>query len=139
MELWSQVLSSQSKVFYFGHSSLSSPSAQCYWNTTSSISLCCSVTSANEYDQVCSSANFFVTSWIHISIQFNPVSSRMKLSINGTLVSTTTLKSGIPGRSNSDSLYFTQWVKEFRIWIGILSDSELYLHYINGPTMNLCK
>lgn len=74
-----------------------------------------------------------------MSVLFNPVDAKMKLYLNGTLSTTSTLKSGVPGREASDTLQFSGTVKEFRVLGGIINESELYMRYMNGPSMNLGK
>jgi hypothetical protein len=144
VEYWAEVdRDAGTKIFYFGDSVSLSPSAQCFWNLSASSpasrSLCCSVSSSTEYDEMCSPLSFSVSSVAHVSVEFNPVDAEMKLFVNGSLSISSRLKSGVPGRGSSASLYFTSGVKEFRVWAGRLSEEELASHFLNGPDMNLCE
>lgn len=142
VQLWSEInLSPNHEIFYFGKSSPSTSSARCYWDVVSSTfetAICCSVNSTTEFDHMCTSLGV-TDGLIHVAVIFNPVVAEMKLFVNGSLSKTTTLGSGIPGRSASDSLYFTEHVREFQIWAGLLGDSELYQHFNRGPGIDRGK
>lgn len=80
-----------------------------------------------------------MNSWAHVSVLFNPVDAEMRLLVNGSLSTTSYLGSGVPGRGASDLLSFAPNLGEFRIWSGILSEADLFSHFVNGPKMNLCE
>lgn len=142
--------STQDKLFYFGINSTSSysnpktvsPSSQCYWSFNSGSNnrtLCCSVSSTSDLNEICSFTEFSPSVKNHVVIIFNPIDAEMKIYVNGSLSVSNKLRMGVPGRGNNDLLYFNSNLREFRIWGGYLSELELYSHYVNGPNSNIGK